>query len=54
MRPGTHHLLRLAESGLFRIGIFTSSTLRTVTVVRQMLERAAGAPFFDENLIFYR
>lgn len=53
-RPGTPHLRRLAER--FRLGVFTSATIRTVTVAADMLEAAAGPgpPLFDRRFILHR
>ncbi|BDA48138.1 probable bifunctional polynucleotide phosphatase/kinase at N-terminal half [Coccomyxa sp. Obi] len=41
IRPGVHHLMRLHDT--FRIGVFTSASLRTVQTVVPMLESAAGS-----------
>ncbi|KAL3138341.1 hypothetical protein ABBQ32_006145 [Trebouxia sp. C0010 RCD-2024] len=55
MRPGIHHLRRLQEH--FRLGIFTSATVRTATEVLPQLEAAAGPGpllFSDKSLLLHR
>lgn len=45
------------QQGLFNLGIYTSASLRTVNIVKDMLEAAAGPgpPLFGEQrLILYR
>eukprot|EP00983_Pelagomonas_calceolata_P010681 345903-Pelagomonas_calceolata.AAC.1 len=37
-----------------RLGIYTSSTVRTVAAAKQMLEKIAGCPLFEPHLILYR
>jgi len=37
-----------------RLGIYTSSTVRTVAAAKQMLEEAAGCPLFEPRLVLYR
>ncbi|GLI59676.1 hypothetical protein VaNZ11_001616 [Volvox africanus] len=52
LRPGTEHLLQLHER--FRLGIYTSSTVRTVQSAIEMLEEAAGGALFDRRLVLHR
>ncbi|KAK9821027.1 hypothetical protein WJX74_003146 [Apatococcus lobatus] len=55
MRPGLHHLRRLQEH--FRLGIFTSSSRKTVQAVIPLLEAAAGPGprlFSRPELVLYR
>ncbi|GIL68459.1 hypothetical protein Vafri_21736 [Volvox africanus] len=52
LRPGTEHLLQLHER--FRLGIYTSSTVRTVQSAIEMLEEAAGGTLFDRRLVLHR
>ncbi|GLC33747.1 hypothetical protein PLESTB_000111500 [Pleodorina starrii] len=52
LRPGTEHLVRLREH--FRLGIYTSSTLRTVQTAMEMLEQAAGGELFERGLVLHR
>ncbi|EFJ49251.1 hypothetical protein VOLCADRAFT_104348 [Volvox carteri f. nagariensis] len=52
LRPGTAHLTRLRER--FRLGIYTSSTVRTVQAAMEMLELAAGETLFDRRLVLHR
>jgi len=54
MRPGIHHLRRL--KGKFRLGIYSSATVMTVSQVIPMLEEAAGAgeALFTELLVLHR
>eukprot|EP00210_Caulerpa_lentillifera_P004310 g4113.t1 len=52
LRPGVKHLLRLKER--FRLGIFTSATLRTVQTVLQMFHNELGEELFEAELVFHR
>lgn len=53
MRPGLQHLQRL--QGLFRLGIFSSASDRTVNTVIPMLHDAIGQPAFkDRSLVLTR
>ncbi|KAG2497888.1 hypothetical protein HYH03_004154 [Edaphochlamys debaryana] len=52
LRPGTEHLARLKPH--FRLGVYTSSTLRTTHRALQQLEAAAGQPLFERGLVLHR
>lgn len=52
LRPHTKDLLQLHDK--FRVGIFTSSTLRTVAHVKQMMEDSVGCSIFEPGLVLYR
>eukprot|EP00798_Chlamydomonas_sp_ICE-L_P013201 gene13201-19036_t len=53
LRHGLRELARLKD--MFRLGIYTSSTLRTVTTVKQMLEDEVGIPdLFEPKLVLFR
>ncbi|MEW5315582.1 MAG: hypothetical protein WDW38_007000 [Sanguina aurantia] len=52
-RPGTASLLLLREK--FRLGIFTSATIRTCAAALEMLETAAGdGQLFERGLVMHR
>lgn len=40
LRPGIHHLKRLLDHGQFRLGIYTSATVRTAHRAIDMIEKA--------------
>ncbi|KAI8475102.1 MAG: hypothetical protein J3K34DRAFT_517734 [Monoraphidium minutum] len=52
LRPGLGLLARLLPR--FRLGLYTSSTGKTVCVLRGLLEAAAGVPLFEPGLTLYR
>jgi hypothetical protein len=52
LRPGLALLARLLPR--FRLGLYTSSTGKTVCVLRALLEAAAGQPLFEPGLTLYR
>ncbi|KXZ44994.1 hypothetical protein GPECTOR_60g773 [Gonium pectorale] len=52
LRPGTSSLLRLKER--FRLGIYTSSTVRTAHDAIAQLEAAAGGELFERKLVLHR
>jgi len=48
------HTCTHAHTHTHRLGIYTSSTVRTVAAAKQMLEQAAGCPLFEPKLVLYR